>query len=76
MTSTAMALCCIRRREIEQHRGWMIRTYTVAFAFVTFRLVSGWLHDYFHQAPADIADDIDTAMAWRAGRCRCCWPSR
>jgi uncharacterized membrane protein len=36
--TTSMAYYSIRHRAIEQHREWMIRSYVVAFAFVTFRL--------------------------------------
>jgi uncharacterized membrane protein len=35
--STALATTAILRRQIEQHREWMIRSYVVTFAFVTFR---------------------------------------
>jgi hypothetical protein len=38
--TTGMALWAIRRRHVEQHRQWMIRSYVVTFAFVTFRLVT------------------------------------
>lgn len=34
-----MAYAAIRRGEIDEHREWMIRSYVVTFAFVTFRLV-------------------------------------
>jgi len=37
--TTSMAYVSIRHRAIEQHREWMIRSYVVAFAFVTFRLL-------------------------------------
>ena len=37
--TTSMAYLAIRHRALEQHREWMIRSYVVAFAFVTFRLV-------------------------------------
>jgi uncharacterized membrane protein len=36
--TTSMAYLAIRHRAVEQHREWMIRSYVVAFAFVTFRL--------------------------------------
>jgi uncharacterized membrane protein len=36
--TTSMAYFSIRHRAVEQHREWMIRSYVVAFAFVTFRL--------------------------------------
>jgi len=38
LITTSMAWLAIRHRAIEQHREWMIRSYVVAFAFVTFRL--------------------------------------
>jgi uncharacterized membrane protein len=37
VATTAMALIAIRRRNILQHREWMMRSYAVTFAFVTFR---------------------------------------
>jgi uncharacterized membrane protein len=65
--TTAMALYAIRTRRIEQHREWMLRSFTVTFAFVTYRLVSSWLRHWI-QVPQDpVADDIDTLMAWA------CW---
>jgi hypothetical protein len=36
--TTGMAYLAIRRRVIEQHREWMIRSYVVTLAFVFFRL--------------------------------------
>jgi uncharacterized membrane protein len=67
LLTTGMALYSIRTRRIEQHREWMLRSYTVTFAFVTYRLLSDWLHHWI-QVPADpMADDIDTLMAWT------CW---
>ena len=61
--TTSMALFAIRRREIRQHRDWMLRSYTVTFAFVTFRLLGKLLTDR-HVAPAE---DVDAIMAWA------CW---
>ena len=40
LITTGMAILAIRRHDYEQHREWMIRSYTVTFAFVTFRLVT------------------------------------
>ena len=34
-----MAFVAIRIKNIEQHKQWMIRSYVVTFAFVTFRLL-------------------------------------
>lgn len=65
--TTGMALYAIRTRRIEQHREWMLRSYTVTFAFVTYRLVSQWLRAWIHVPEDPVADDIDTLMAWA------CW---
>ena len=37
LLTTILALVAVRRHSIEQHREWMIRSYVVTFAFVTFR---------------------------------------
>jgi len=37
VVTTTMAIAAVRRGFIEQHREWMIRSYVVTFAFVTFR---------------------------------------
>ena len=39
LVTTTMAIAAIRRGSIDQHREWMIRSYVVTFAFVTFRVV-------------------------------------
>jgi Predicted membrane protein (DUF2306) len=65
--TTSMALYAIHTRRIEQHREWMLRSFTVTFAFVTYRLVSSWLHQWIHVTDDPVADDIDTLMAWA------CW---
>ena len=39
IVTTTMAVAAIRRGSIDQHREWMIRSYVVTFAFVTFRVV-------------------------------------
>ena len=50
-TTSAMAYYAIRNRQIQIHREWMVRSYIVTFAFVTFRLfndfrpMSTWLPD-------------------------------
>jgi len=38
VVTTSMAVLAIRRRNLIQHRQWMMRSYAVTFAFVTFRL--------------------------------------
>ena len=63
LLTTGVALFAIRRRNLIQHREWMLRSYTVTFAFVTFRLAADVLvrlHFASH-------DDISTIMAWA------CW---
>jgi uncharacterized membrane protein len=39
VVTTTIAVVAIRRGLVEQHREWMIRSYVVTFAFVTFRAV-------------------------------------
>ena len=39
VVTTTMAVAAIRRGLIEQHQDWMIRSYVVTFAFVTFRVL-------------------------------------
>jgi uncharacterized membrane protein YozB (DUF420 family) len=67
LLTTGMALYAIRRRDFAQHRAFMLRSYTVTFAFVTFRLFSQWLHRFIAVPDDEIADQIDTLMAWA------CW---
>lgn len=40
LTTTGMAFLAIKRHLYEQHKEWMIRSYVVTFAFVTFRALS------------------------------------
>ncbi|HEV2284641.1 MAG TPA: DUF2306 domain-containing protein [Steroidobacteraceae bacterium] len=62
--TTGMALYCVRTGRIEQHREWMLRSYTVTFAFVTYRLVAYWLRRWLNTPEGDLADNIDTLLAW------------
>jgi uncharacterized membrane protein len=39
IVATALATIAICLRQVEQHREWMIRSYTVTFGFVTFRVI-------------------------------------
>jgi hypothetical protein len=39
VTTTTLAYLAIRRSIIDQHKEWMIRSYVVTFAFVTFRVI-------------------------------------
>jgi len=38
-TSSIMAFLAIKNRKVAQHKEWMIRSYIITFAFVTFRFV-------------------------------------
>jgi len=63
LLTSGMAFAAIRRRNFIQHKQWMIRSYVVTFAFVTFRLVNEMMA-YF--GIGDIADRR-ALMAWA------CW---
>jgi uncharacterized membrane protein len=67
LITTGMALYAIRLRRIEQHREWMLRSYTVTFGFVTFRLFDTLLRRWIDVPEDPVADGIDTVMAWA------CW---
>jgi len=58
--TSGMAYIAIRRGDIQQHREWMIRSYAVTFAFVTFRIFDNLFISW------KIAPDpeVDTAMAF------------
>src|SRR5215469_5670458 len=62
--TTGMALYAIRTGRIEQHQQWMLRSYTVTFAFVTFRLVEIWLRRWLAVPEGTATDDIDVLLAW------------
>jgi uncharacterized membrane protein len=60
--TTSMAVLAIRHRNVPQHREWMMRSYAVTFAFVTFRFGVDTL------ASQGIAtSDAQAIMAWA------CW---
>jgi hypothetical protein len=67
VTTTGMALYAISRRQFDQHRDWMLRSYTVTFAFVTFRFGEAILRPWLKMPQGQAADDLDTLMAWA------CW---
>ena len=60
--TTSMAVLAIRRRDVIQHREWMMRSYAVTFAFVTFRFGVDLL---VSQGVA--TSDAQAIMAWA------CW---
>ena len=43
LITTGLAFMAIRRQLFEQHKEWMIRSYVVTSAFVTFRILTGTL---------------------------------
>ena len=63
--TTTMAVIAIRNRQFEQHREWMLRSYTVTFAFATFRLI----YDYWVAPPdgTSWANDFAAFLSWA------CW---
>ena len=61
--TTGMAYYTIRKRLIVLHKEWMIRSYIVTFAFVTFR----FLQDYTPLSRVRPLGDRDTTIAWA------CW---
>lgn len=54
VVTTGMAFIAIRRGNIEQHRDWMIRSYVVTFAFVTYRLLIQLLQANYPGNDADL----------------------
>jgi uncharacterized membrane protein len=46
ITCGVMAYLAIRMQKVEIHREWMVRSYVVTLAFVTFRLVANVLDQY------------------------------
>jgi len=41
IVTTGLAYAAVRRGLLQQHQEWMIRSYVVTFAFVTFRIFAG-----------------------------------
>jgi hypothetical protein len=63
VTTTTLAYLAIRRSLIDQHKEWMIRSYVVTFAFVTFRVIQ----------PALQAAHIGTPLEQLAAAAWACW---
>ncbi len=61
--TTSMAVIAIRRRAYEQHREWMLRSYVVTFAFVTFRVFENVLLGW-KVAPATEVDSFMAFTCW------------
>jgi hypothetical protein len=63
VTTTTLAYLAIKRSLTDQHKEWMIRSYVVTFAFVTFRVVQ----------PALGAAHIGTPLEQLAAAAWACW---
>jgi uncharacterized membrane protein len=63
--TTGLGYLAIRRRSIQQHQEWMIRSYVVASAFVFFRLFVDVLHAFGVHGPKGVqtAEELKLA-AW------------
>jgi uncharacterized membrane protein len=59
ITTSGMALVMIKRRMIDLHKEWMIRSYVVTFAFVTFR----WLFE-MPTMETLLGDDMLITLMW------------
>ncbi len=64
--ATGMAIWAIRRRRIELHRDWMIRSFLMAFAFTLARLMLPAFRAVVDVPKAPI-DEIQATTAWA------CW---
>ena len=61
LSTTGMALYSIRKRNVLLHKQWMIRSYIITFAFVTFRIFT----DYVPYAAWGISpQDMANAAIW------------
>lgn len=63
VTTTLMAFVAIRRKNLFQHQQWMVRSYVVTFAFVTFRLAD----DVLQATHVQNEDERSKYLAWA------CW---
>jgi uncharacterized membrane protein len=61
--TTGLAVAAIRRGNVPQHREWMVRSYVVTFAFVTFRII----HRVTTSAVPGSLEQVATIAAWA------CW---
>ena len=61
--TTGVAWAAIVRGRVELHKEWMIRSYLVAFAFVTFRMMTDLLPGVTAKLGSN-ADDAATSVGW------------
>jgi uncharacterized membrane protein len=62
--TTGMAYLAIRRRQIEQHREWMIRSCVVTFSFVFFRVFIDVVHAFGLKSATDEEYKIAAWLCW------------
>lgn len=60
LTTSGMAFYAIKQRQIQVHQEWMVRSYIVTFAFVTFRL----LNDYGPTSHLQPVGDRIVTIVW------------
>jgi len=65
ITTTATAYYCIKKRNVLRHQQWMIRSYIVTFAFVTFRMITDYApyDSWWHLSEAEISN-ISIWIVW------------
>lgn len=62
-TSSIMAFISIKNRKIDLHKDWMIRSYVITLAFVTFRFV----YDIIRSFDIGTWEEVQVLMSWA------CW---
>jgi uncharacterized membrane protein YozB (DUF420 family) len=63
IVTTGIAWAAILRGRVEMHKEWMMRSYIVAFAFVTFRAMTDLLPGVTKHLGSN-TDDASTSVAW------------
>ena len=63
IVTTGIAWTAILRGRVEMHKEWMMRSYIVAFAFVTFRIVTDLLPGV-NKLLGSNPDDSATSVGW------------
>jgi uncharacterized membrane protein YozB (DUF420 family) len=61
--TTGIAWVAILRGQVQMHKEWMVRSYLVTFAFVTFRVISDNL-PWLVSRLASTADEASTNVTW------------
>ena len=61
--TTGVAWAAILRGRVELHKEWMLRSYIVAFGFVTFRFITDWMPGVTARLGSN-AGDSATSVGW------------